>query len=367
MVMKMKKTVLVSLVLFLSIVILGTYGAGAQENLVVNSKEKKEVIDSIAKLLKDNYVFPDMGVKLGEHIIAKHKKGDYNNFNDVKKFAVQLTSDLREVSKDLHLRVIFNPRAAKEQLYPKKFTDKELEAKRNWRLTLGQLQNFGFENVKILDGNIGYLKLTGFFSLENAGPTAVATMNFLANTFAVIIDLRESGGGTPQMSQLLASYFLGKEPVLLNSIYTRVKDETNQYWSLPHVPGKMMTDTDVFLLTSKDTFSAPEGFAYMLQQLKRATVIGETTRGGAHPGETKPVNERFLVWIPLARAINPISKTNWEGVGVKPDIETTKEQALKTAHIEALKKAIEKEKRNNIKEGLKGFLEEISKTKTDKK
>lgn len=365
--MKIKKTLLVSLILVLSIVILRTHGVGAQENFAVNSKEKKEVIDSIAKLLKDNYVFPDMGVKLGEYIIAKHKKGDYDNFNDVKKFAAQLTSDLQEVSKDLHLRVIFDPRAAKEQLYPKKFTDEELEAQRNWKLTLGQLQNFGFENVKILDGNIGYLKLTGFFSLENAGPTAVAAMNFLANTFAVIIDLRESGGGSPQMGQLLATYFLDKEPVLLNSIYTRVKDETNQYWSLPYVPGKMMTDTDIFLLTSKDTFSAPEGFAYMLQQQKRATVIGETTRGGAHPGETKPVNERFLLWIPMARVIDPISKTNWEGVGVKPDIETTKEQALITAHIEALKKAIEKEKRSNIKAGLEGILEEISKMKTDKK
>lgn len=361
--MKMKKTLLASLILLLSIVILRTHGAGAQEDLVVNSKEKKEVIDSIAKLLKDNYVFPDMGIKLGEYIIAEHKKGDYDKFNDVDKFAAQLTSDLQEVSKDFHLRVIFDPRAAKEQLYPKKFTDEELEAQRNWRLTLGQLQNFGFENVKILDGNIGYLKLTGFFSLENAGPTAVAAMNFLANTFAVIIDLRESGGGNPQMCQFLATYFLGKEPVLLNSIYTRVKDETNQYWSLPYVPGKRMTDTDVFLLTSKDTFSAPEGFAYMLQQQKRATVIGETTRGGAHPGETKPVNERFLVWIPMARAIDPISKANWEGVGVIPDIETTKEQALITAHIEALKKAIEKEKRNNIKAGLEAFLEKISKNK----
>ena len=107
-----------------------------------------------------------------------------------------------------------------------------------------------------------------------------------------------------------------------------------------NVPGKKFVAKDVYVLTSKRTFSAAEEFTYNLQTQKRATIVGETTGGGAHPGGPQPINDHFAVWVPSGRAANPVTKTNWEGTGVKPDIEVPADQALKTAHLAALKKAL---------------------------
>lgn len=137
------------------------------------------------------------------------------------------------------------------------------------------------------------------------------------------------------MIQLISTYFF-EEPTLLNTMYWREGDRTDQFWTLPHVPGKRMADTPLFVLTSKGTFSGAEEFAYNMKNLKRATIIGETTGGGAHPGGGMPVNELFGMFVPVGRAINPISKTNWEGVGVEPDINVPADQALTLAHIKAI-------------------------------
>lgn len=140
------------------------------------------------------------------------------------------------------------------------------------------------------------------------------------------------------MIQLLTSYFYDDDPVHLNTFYWRPGDETMQTWTLPHVPGKKIPDIDIYVLTGRSTFSAAEEFSYNLKNLKRATLVGETTRGGAHPGGPMVVNDNFIINVPKGRAINPITKTNWEGVGVKPDIEVPQKNALKAAHLKAMEK-----------------------------
>jgi C-terminal processing protease CtpA/Prc len=187
-----------------------------------------------------------------------------------------------------------------------------------------------------MEGNIGYLDLRGFVDTRFGGETAVAAMNFLANASALIIDLRNNGGGSPSMIQLITSYLYSGEPVHLNNFYYRPANENTQTWTLPHVQGKRRPDIPVYVLTSSRTFSAAEEFTYNLKNLKRATIIGETTGGGAHPGGTMPATERFTVWVPTGRAINPITNTNWEGTGVKPDIEVKADEALFIAHLKAL-------------------------------
>jgi uncharacterized protein (TIGR02145 family) len=172
-------------------------------------------------------------------------------------------------------------------------------------------------------------------------------MNFLSSADALIIDLRDNGGGSPSMIQLITSYFYSPEPVHLNNFYWRPSNENNQTWTLPYVPGKRMPDIDLYILTSSSTFSAAEEFSYNLKTMKRATLIGETTGGGAHPGGMRIATERFMVWIPSGRAINPITKTNWEGTGVEPHIKTTKEEALNTATIMALEKLKQQCKEEN--------------------
>ena len=184
--------------------------------------------------------------------------------------------------------------------------------------------------MEILEGNIGYLKFDFFADPDECGPTAIAAMNFLAHVDAIIFDLRENGGGDPRMVAFVSTY-LFDNPTHLNDLYDRKKDETTQYWTLPYVPGTRLADTPAFVLTSKGTFSGAEEFTYNLKNLKRATIIGETTGGGAHPVSGHRIDDHFMIGVPFARAVNPISKTNWEGTGVAPDVEAKAADALDVA------------------------------------
>ena len=164
----------------------------------------------------------------------------------------------------------------------------------------------------------------------------------LRNTDAMIIDLRFNTGGSPAMIQLITSYLFKSNPIHLNSFYWRPSDEKSQTWTLPHVPGKRSPDTPVYVLTSPSTFSAAEEFSYNLKNLERATLVGETTGGGAHPGGPIRATDRFTVWVPIGRAINPITNTNWEGTGVTPHIEVPASKALEAAQINALEVLLKK-------------------------
>src|SRR4029079_14564144 len=199
--------------------------------------------------------------------------------------------------------------------------------------------------------------LRGFQPAQFGAETVVAAMNFVANTDALIVDLRRNGGGDPSMVSLISSYLFGSEPVHLNDLYFRPDDSTRQWWTLQYVPGKRYGDKKpVYVLTSNRTFSAAEEFTYNLKNLKRATIVGETTGGGAHPGGMRRIGEHFGMFIPTGRAINPISKTNWEGTGVKPDVDVPADQALKVAHIAALNVVLEKvtepERQDAIKQAI---------------
>ncbi len=136
-------------------------------------------------------------------------------------------------------------------------------------------------------------------------------------------------GAIPEMVSLIASY-LFDEPTHLNDLYNRKENATTQYWTLPYVPGKRLS-VPAFVLTSHETFSGAEEFTYDLKELKRATIVGETTGGGAHPTDIIRVNEHFLMAMPVERPINPVSKTDWEGKGVTPDVPVKADDALATA------------------------------------
>jgi hypothetical protein len=307
----------------------------------LTSEEKKEVIDSVSAIVERLYVFPEVGEAIAKHLRKKQKKGEYASLSDPFEFAQMLTEDVRSVNNDLHLRVRFDPQTIADWRSAETPED-SLTLVQRWR-RMGQLSNYGFEEVKILEGNIGYLKLNEFYNVdEESGATAVAAMNFLSNADALIIDLRTNGGGSPAMIQLISSYLFDPQPVHLNTFYYRPQDEYTQTWTLPHVEGKRRPDIEVYVLTSKRTFSAAEEFSYNLRNLERATLVGEVTGGGAHPGGTQIAADRFTVWVATGRAINPITQTNWEGSGVKPHIEVSAEEALLTARIHATEKLITK-------------------------
>jgi hypothetical protein len=199
-----------------------------------------------------------------------------------------------------------------------------------------------------------------------ANETTAAAMNFLANTDALIIDLRRNGGGQPEMVALLSSYLFDQR-AHLNDIYSRFDNRTQEYWTRDTVAGKRYGESKpVYVLTSKRTFSGAEEFAYNLKNLKRATVIGEVTGGGAHPVRPHRLTDHFMIGVPFARAINPITQTNWEGVGVTPDIDTTAEQALKVAHLAALKnlmaKATDQQRANELQRVIATTQKELGAT-----
>jgi hypothetical protein len=182
-------------------------------------------------------------------------------------------------------------------------------------------------------------------------------MNFLAYADAVIFDLRQNGGGSPSMIQLITSYLLD-EPTHLNSFYIRKEDTTKQFWTQAWVDGPKMSDALVYVLTSSSTFSGAEEFTYNLKNLKRGTIIGETTGGGAHPVDGRIfANLNVGMSLPFGRAVNPITGTNWEGTGVTPDIEVPQEKALDVAHLEALKALLEKADDPDVKRELDWAIE----------
>jgi hypothetical protein len=309
------------------------------ENLAADATMRTEIIDSVTAALHRAYVFPDVARRMEEHVRQRMAHGQYDTFSTVRGFARVLTEDLRTVSHDLHLRVEYVPADVVAQMTGER--DEE-EEERELREQLARA-NFEFKQVKILKGNVGYLRFDEFVSTKYSGPTAVAAMNFLAHADAVIVDLRYNGGGEPNLVEFISTY-LFDEPVQLNGIYTRETDSWQYRWTLPHVPGPRMTDADVYVLTSDATFSAAEDFIYNLQALDRATIVGDTTAGGAHP-ETYVLFGHLNVRLklPNARAEHPITGTNWEGTGIIPDVVVPREDALARAHLLALRRMREDE------------------------
>jgi hypothetical protein len=309
-----------------------------QPDITVEPKIAREVIESIQKSLAEEYVFPETAKKIDADLRRRLENNEYEKITSANRLAECLTDQLQAISKDKHLRVVYSHEALPEQKQgkagPPDPTQKEMVERMRKR---GRATNYGFERVERLDGNVGYLDLRMFQPAEVAGETAAAAMNFLANTDALIIDLRKNGGGAPSMVALISSYLFGANPVHLNDLYFRPDDSTHQWWTMPHVPGQRYEGKPVYVLTSKRTFSAAEEFTYNLKSLKRATIVGETTGGGAHPGGMRRINDHFAIFVPSGRAINPITKTNWEGTGVAPDMPAAADLALKTAHLAALK------------------------------
>lgn len=285
---------------------------------------RSRVLDAIVAKLTELYVFPDVAKKMEQALRENQKKGVYDAVTDSRAFADLLTEQLQAVSHDRHLRVNFMPIPL-----PKGDPEPSAEDKARMREQLEKM-NCGFEKPGRLDGNIGYMKFDMFGEVEICGPKATEAFASLGDVDAIIFDLRQNGGGHPEMVAFVSSYLFAKK-TRWNDIYERKANKTTKYWTKPDVPGKKYAKQPVFVLTSNQTFSGAEDFAYGLKSLKRATIVGETTGGGAHPTMGVRLDDHFMIGVPFARSINPITKTNWEGTGVEPDVKVPADQALETA------------------------------------
>jgi hypothetical protein len=302
----------------------------------LDASARQKVIDAVSAKLTEYYVYPEVGQKMVAALHDHERRGDYNTLTDGYAFAAALHRDLREISHDKHLRVMYDPfkrpGASQDNDKPHEPSPED-KARRRAEF---EHENCLFSKVEILSQNIGYIKFDGFMPPEICGPTATAALNFIAHTDAVIVDLRSNGGGDPAMVQYVASYFFS-EATHINDIYSHHDDSTQQYWTLAYVDGPRITKP-LYVLTSKRTFSGAEEFTYDMQTQKRATIVGETTGGGAHPVRGMPVAEHFIVGVPFARPINPVTKKDWEGTGVEPDVKVDAAAALDTAQKLAIEK-----------------------------
>ncbi len=298
----------------------------------ITAAERSAVLENTITKLNERYVFLETAKAIDAAVRANRARGDYEGITSGDALARKLTADLREVSHDPHLSVMFFAKGARE------FSPENLsEEDRNAQLEFLKKINFGFEKAERMRGNIGYLEIQGFVPPEMGAETAAAAMSFVANADALIIDLRGNRGGEPGMIAQVLSYLFDK-PTHVNDMYERLGDKTRQWWTLPYVPGLRFGERKpVYVLTSRETFSGGEEFAYDLQSLKRAVVIGETTKVGAHDSRPVKLSEHFMIELPFARAINPITRTNWEGKGVVPDVAKPEGEALDAAYWMAVR------------------------------
>jgi len=317
-------------------------GLGARpepEDMTIDDAVRAAVIEEAATELDESYVFPEVGTRMASMLLENQREGTYDAITSAKDFARRLTEDLQAISHDKHLRVRYEQEAMPPE---EEGHDEEAgpppEVIEQFRQRSAR-NNHGFVRVERLDGNIGYVDFRQFVPAEIGRERATQVMGFLADTDALIFDLRKNGGGSPDQIAWICSY-LFEERVHLNDLFFRPGNRTEEFWTNPDVPGPKY-DKDVYVLTSSYTFSGAEEFAYNLQTQKRATLIGETTGGGANPGGGARLHDHFSMFVPVGRAINPITKTNWEGVGVKPDVPVPADLALAKARVLALEGLLE--------------------------
>jgi hypothetical protein len=281
---------------------------------------RRKVVESVARTFETFYVYPETGKRMSAALRAHEKLGDYRSVRYGLDLARRLTEDLREVSHDKHAAVRFS-----FFVRPPELQTNDSEAERRQLA----VNNCGFEKAEHLRSNIGYIKFNVFADPAVCGPTASAAINFVADSDALIVDLRDNHGGRRGAVEYVAAYFFDQRTRLSGSI--DYAGNTQDSWTAPDVPGKRFVGKPVFILTSKQTFSAAESFCYSLKNLKRATLIGETTGGGAHPIDIKPIDDHFSAIVPFARSYSPITRTDWEGTGIEPDVRVPVDQAFDVA------------------------------------
>ena len=294
------------------------------ENVKLDAAERKRVIEGAIANLTKYYIYPDIAQKMADALLAHEKRGDDDAATDGEVFADLLTRQMRDVSHDRSVMMVCSTVTE-----PENPPAPSLEDISRYRKEMEE-NNCGFEKVKILPHNIGYLKFNEFPDASICRTTVAAAMASLNHADAIIFDLRDNPGGYANMVALIATY-LFDHPTHLNDFYNRSEHSTEQSWTHPPVPGNRLADKPAFVLTSRSTFSAAEGFSYDLKMLKRATLVGETTSGRGHIGMGHRIDDHFTIRVPGIRVVNPISKNNWEGTGVEPDVKVKAADALKTA------------------------------------
>ena len=295
------------------------------------------VIEKTIEVIRSQYAYPEQGTRIADAIQEKMASGRYSDLTTVSDFCSALDDDLYKVSQDRHLGVLYSPEeAARLRGLPPGDEDPD-----GWFAQF-RIDNFGLVRAEYMSGNVGYLRIDVFAPLSLAKNAAISMMECISNCDALIIDVRNNGGGDPYLVQLIESFFFEGKPKLLLTFYKRKSDGPEQIYTIPHLPGKRLDTVPLYILTSRRTFSGAEDFSYTLKHHGRALVVGEPTGGGANTIDDKVLHDDFVIYIPSGYPTHPKTGKNWEGIGVEPDIAVASEKALGVAHVHALQTLIEK-------------------------
>lgn len=319
----------------------------------ISPQLKKDIVFEVCALIRENYVFPDTAARICETLQRSLEDGRYGKATDIQALVETLNADFQEVTGDRHLR------ARSTQSPPKKEPAiRDLVSPFFTYIPRNRRSNYGMPKVEILEGNVGYIEFISFKPLPDPGTERIVrgAMDFLSNCDALIVDLRRNGGGHPNMTEFVSSYFFD-EPAQLSSRFMRETNSLKESWTMKDFYSRNLVDVPVYILTSKDTVSAPEVFSYDLQALKRAIIVGETTAGAVNSGRFFTVQNSIQLLIATGYSINPITKTHCEGTGVQPDVPVPSQDALATA-LELAKKAAAGHRETRAK-SVDGHLQEF--------
>lgn len=333
----------------------------AGEGSTLTEPQQKAIIDELCMKIESIYPFAAIAERAVSGLREYYEQGKYKDYTDKSEFASNLTVDLEQLSNDTHFYLAYNPDLAAELMAAENQEDL-LDSLTVHEAGIEKWNNYGFKELRILDGAIGYLDLRLFFSPYYAGDIAVAAMNFFANCNAIIIDLRYNGGGWDDMVNLLLSYFAESRDEVMFNVGQSTLDST--YYAaktMSYVPGRRFTAVPVYVLISAGTASAAEAFASRIRFINsNALLVGEKTAGAENPIGTIIIGNEFVLDIPSWRTVYQKYDTDWEAMGVSPDLEVASEDALTAAHIHALRRlvdvSVEKEKKDKYKWALDGVL-----------
>jgi hypothetical protein len=321
----------------------------------IDAATRTRVIDGVLQRIEEGYVVPAKAGEMAQAVRERARRGEYDRITSAHALADSLTAHLQSVSHDRHLHVVYRSQGVPDELPAADPTGDE----RRELLEFGRQVNYGLERAERLAGNVGYLEIRSFnFDAQMVDSTLAAAMNFLGNTQALIIDVRRNGGGDPRMVAAVCSYLM-KPNTLVNKFYWRPLNRWDEFRTGAVTGRYYGTTKPVYVLTSDETFSGAEEFAYDIQTQKRGEVVGDTTGGGAHPGGMRRVTDNFGVWVPSGRAVNPVTGTNWEGVGVRPDVPVSAKDALRTAHLRALERLVAGERDPERKRVLQRAMDQV--------
>lgn len=330
-------------------------GPPPQPDMVIDGAMRQQILGTLIADLERYYVFPDKAARYVAVLKSRQRQGAYDSLSSAERFAERLTSDLQTASHDRHLEIQYSA----EAIPPDAAGAQPSAEEKAQDLATYRRLNFGIETVGRLPFNIGYVDLRAFMPAPEVRRRFAAMMTLLGDTRALIIDLRKNDGGDPDMVALLASYLFDQR-THLNDIYSRVDNRTHPMWTRARLEGpRYGAAREVYVLTSNKTFSGGEDFSYALKNLKRATLVGEATGGGAHPGAPHVLNPHFAVFIPSGRSISPITHTDWEGTGVIPDVAVPASKALVVAQKRLLQEFLASEKDPEIRDALNSRLHEL--------